>query len=310
LGTLPCDDPLWAGTFAQLSQLPRAVAPDLVLALGVRFGYHAPGFRTAVDADVIHVEVDPKEIGRPRPARLAIVADCREALRALNDRVRGEFADRSTWIAEVRAAIAGGIQAAIARSAGDGQLHPYRVARTVCEAAGPDAVIVGDGAFAKHWLDDAITRNQPGSYFTHGSLGAMGMGLGLAMGARLANPERAVVCMTGDGSVGFNIAEFDTMVRHDIPVVVVVVNNRSWGEPRNLGPASNTPYPLVGLTLGDARYGDVAEAFGCFGATVEHLDDLAPAIRKALAGGLPACIDVRLDAPISPSFSLRALRTA
>ena len=313
LGTLPCDDPLWAGTFWQLSQLPRTVQPDLVLALGVRFGWHAPGFETALDAEIIHIEVDPKEFGRPRPARLAIRADCRTALGAFNDRIQltGEFPDRSRWASELRETIASSIrtQAALSPSEHDG-IHPYSVVETVCATIGPDAVIVGDGAFVKHWLDDAIACSRPGSYFTHGALGAMGIGLGLAMGARLANPDRPVVCMTGDGSVGFTIAEFDSMVRHNIPVVTVVMNNRSWARPDLIPRHSNKPYPTIGTALGDARYGDVAVAFGGFGRTVERVADLGPAIIEALRSGLPACIDVPIPQATMPAFSMRALRTA
>jgi acetolactate synthase-1/2/3 large subunit len=313
LGVIPSGDPLWVGTFWQLSQLPPPIQPDLVLALGVRFGWHAPGFRSEVAAGIIHVEVDPKEIGRPRPPCLAIVAGSEETLRALNDRTElaGQWPDRSAWIGQMRSAIRQSIEHASALPPGphDG-IHPCQVARTVSELAGPDAVIVGDGAFAKHWLDDVIACSRPGSYFTHGSLGAMGIGLGLAMGVRLADPGRPVLCVTGDGSVGFTIAEFDSMVRHDIPIVVVVMNNHSWGNPQLISSRWGGTYPTVGTALGGARYADVAVAFGGFGRTVTTQEELAPALRDAFASGLPSCIDVHVMLQGNPAPSMAALHLA
>ena len=311
LGTLPCDHPLFAGTLWQLSQLPEETQPDLVLALGVRFGWHAPGFHAAVRADVIHVEVDAREFGRPRPARLAILADPRHTLRALSARLGAEpFPDRSAWIGEIRSTIADGITAARALPPdGQGGIHPYRVGEIVAETAGPDAIVVGDGAYTKHWLDDAISTvcRRPGSYFTHGFLGVMGMGLGLAIGARVANPDRPVVCITGDGAVGFTLAELDTMVRNDIPVVIVVNNNRSFFRLDGFARRADGTMPTIGTDLGAVRYADVAVAFGGFGRTVEREEELAPAIREALASGLPAVIDVPV-AKTPPSFSMGAFR--
>jgi acetolactate synthase-1/2/3 large subunit len=312
LGTLPCDHPLFAGTLWQFSQLSKETQPDLVLALGVRFGWHAPGFQTAVDADVIHVEVDAREFGRPRPARLAILAGPRQALLALNKRLGSDpFPDRSDWIDEIRAEIADGIEAASAAvlPGEEEGVHPYRVGQIVAETVGPDAIVVGDGAYTKHWLDDAVSTvcQRPGSYFTHGILGLMGMGLGLSMGARVANPDRPVICITGDGALGFTLAELDTMVRNDIPVVIVVANNRSFFRLDGFARLADGTLPTIGTDLGPVRYGDVAVAFGGFGRTVEREEDLAPAIRDALASGLPACIDVQV-ANTPPAFSIGAFR--
>ncbi len=313
LGTLPCDHPLFAGTFWQLSQLPAEIQPDLVLALGVRFGWDAPGFQEAVGAAVIHVEVDAKELGRPRPARLAILADPGLALRALGERLgaAGDFPDRSAWIEEIRSAIADGIETARARPGdGDEAVHPYRVGEIVCETVGPDAIVVGDGAYTKHWLDDSMSTvcRRPGSYFTHGALGLMGMGLGLAMGARVANPDRPVVCITGDGALGFTLAELDTMVRNDIPILIVVMNNRSFFRMDGFARLADGTLPTVGTDLGAVRYADVAVAFGGFGRSVEREEELAPAVREALASGLPAVVDVRVT-NTPPSFSMGAFRT-
>jgi acetolactate synthase-1/2/3 large subunit len=137
----------------------------------------------------------------------------------------------------------------------------------------------------------------------------MGIGLGLAIGARLACPDRTVACVTGDGSAGFSIAEFDTMVRRGIPVVVIVLNNSSWGEP--VMPArSGASYPTVGTDLSGTSYAAVAAGFGAFARSVERLEDLAPAIRDAISSGKPACVDVRITPGFQRAFSMGALRVA
>lgn len=310
LGIVPTDDPLFAGSIWQLALLPPELQPDVLLALGVRFGWHAPGLLKTITADVIHVEVDPKELGRPRPARLAILADPRETLAALGARAE-PFGDRSGWIAAVRQAVDDGIDAAAAMPEGEHPgVHPYRLTSIVCETAGPDAIVVGDGAFTKHWLDDAVTRGvkRPGTYFTHGFMGTMGFGMGFAMGAKIANPDRPVVLVTGDGSFGFTMAELDTMVRNEIPVAIVIMNNRSFFRLDGFARRKDGSIPTVGTDLGPVVYADVAKAFGGVGWTVDSEDDLAPALTQALATGRPAVIDVGVTPGFGPSFSLGAFR--
>jgi thiamine pyrophosphate-dependent acetolactate synthase large subunit-like protein len=136
----------------------------------------------------------------------------------------------------------------------------------------------------------------------------MGIGLGLAMGARLANPDRPVVCVTGDGSLGFTLAELDTMVRNDIPVVIVVMNNHSFFRLDAFARLADGTMPTIGTDLGAVRYADVAVAFGGFGRTVEREEELAPAIVDALASGIPAVVDVLVTDAFGPSFSMGAFR--
>lgn len=292
LGTLPCDHPLWMGTLFQMARLPPAMKPDVVLALGVRFGWNAPGFNEAFEGRIIHVECDPVEIGRLKPPAVAIVADTGETLRSLGARAKGVASpDRSRWVSGLRDAMQSIRQEAVAAKAqhAEDRPHPFAAAEVLCEAAS-DAILVADGAFTKHWLEDAVRRQNPGTYLTHGILGTMGIGLGLAIGAKAARPDQAVLCVTGDGSAGFTIAELDTMVRHDLPIVVVVMNNHSWGasDPVQHAQRSNRP---AGIRLGEARYDEIAKGFGGRGQHVTRLEDLEAAIEAAFKSGLPTCIN-------------------
>ena len=308
LGTLPCDHPLWMGTNFQLARLEPEHMPDVVLApLGVRFGWNTPGFET-FPGKIIHVDSDPVEIGRMNTPAIGIVANTNQTLHVLNERLaRTGLPDRSAWTVRLRdAASAVRAEATDAKAQSrETRPHPFAAAE-----AAAHATLVADGAFTKHWLEDAVRRKLPGRYFSHGSFGAMGIGFGLAIGIKAARPDEPVLCVTGDGAAGFTIAELDTMVRHKLPIVVVVLNNHNWGaiDPTQHPAGSDRP---AGIRLGQARYDEVARAFGGRGAQVTTLAELKAAIAKALNAGVPTCItmDVGMGA-LPPAFKAATLGLA
>ncbi len=120
----------------------------------------------------------------------------------------------------------------------------------------------------------------------------MGQGFGAAMGAAKAFPGRPVVCITGDGAAGFAIGEFEAMVRHRLPVVVVVMNNAQWGASQGFQLRPDGRNRVIGTTLSDANYHQVMAAFGGKGARVDTLDALGAELEEALASGVPTCINV------------------
>src|SRR5579862_454526 len=217
-GLLPSNHPLYGGTFHKMADLSAPdQRPDVLLALGVRFGLFTLGMSDAVvphAAKIIHVEIDPKEIGRLRQVAIPIVADPRETLRALNAHAKGQqWPDRKKWqqtIRDAKAARCKGLQKDLDRPAPP--IHPLQAVSAIVANINEDAIIVGDGAEAYHWMNEVIHQTHSGSYITHGFLGAVGFGLGLALGAQVANPKRQVLCLVGDGAIGFTIAEIDTMV--------------------------------------------------------------------------------------------------
>lgn len=314
-GLLPSSHPLYGGTYHKLADLTAADArPDVVLALGVRFGLFTMGISDRLvpsAAQLIHVEIDPKEIGRLRDVAVPIVADTREALRALNAQA-GErrWPDLSAWqrtIQDAKAARRKRFGEWLTRTAPP--IHPYQVVATIADNLPEDAIVVGDGAESYHWLNETIRQARPGSYITHGFLGAVGFGLGLALGAQVAHPNRPVLCLAGDGAVGFTIAEFDTMTRHGLPIVVLIMNNRSWAASQHFQEIVSGRDRVLGTRLGDARYHDVARAFGAQGTYVTRIEELAPATASAFASRKPTCINVEIDvAPIPPEVELLMAR--
>jgi acetolactate synthase-1/2/3 large subunit len=184
-------------------------------------------------------------------------------------------------------------------------MHPYHAVSAIAASIDESTIVIGDGAEAYHWLNEVIRQNRPGSYLTHGFLGAVGHGLGLSMGAQVANPGRPVLCLAGDGAVGFTIAEFDTMVRLRLPIVVVVMNNRSWGASQHFQEMVSGKDKLIGTQLANTRYHDVAAAFGCHARLVTEAAALGPAIKEAFSSGRPACLNVIVDVdPPPPELEL------
>ncbi|MBI2994211.1 MAG: thiamine pyrophosphate-binding protein [Gammaproteobacteria bacterium] len=310
-GLLPSDHRLYGGTFHKMADLSApGDRPDAVLALGVRFGLFTLGGSDVLvprNAKLIHVEIDPKEIGLLRDVDVPIVADCRETLIALNEFAAShQWPDRRQWqktIQDAKSARARQFEEILARTGTP--IHPYQAVSTVVEQLPEETIVIGDGAESYHWLNEVIRQKQAGGYITHGFLGAVGFGLGLAIGAQLAHRDRRVLCLAGDGAVGFTIAEFDTMARHGLPIVVVIMNNRSWAASQHFQEMVSGCDRLVATRLGNAQYHEIAAGFGCHASLVTEIADLGTAIQTAFASRRPACVNVVIDvAPIPPEIGL------
>ena len=314
-GLLPSKHRLYGGTFHKMADLSApGQRPDVVLALGVRFGLFTLGMSDLVvplAAKIIHVEIDSKEIGKVRQVALPIVADSRETLIALNARARAQkWPDYAGWQQTVRnAKVERRKRAEADLNRTTGPIHPLQAVSAIVDNIADSTIIIGDGAEAYHWMNEVIRQNHPGSYITHGFLGAVGFGLGLAMGAQVAHPDRPVLCLVGDGAIGFTIAEFDTMVRHNLPIVTVVMNNHSWAASQHFQEIVSGTNRLTGVELRDAKYHEVAAAFGCHSQRVTEIKDLGPAIKAAFASRKPSCINVAIDlAPLPPELHLLMAR--
>ena len=309
VGLLPASDPRYGGGFFKMLELADPIVePDAVLALGVRFGVYTLGASGLVpnDCKLIHVACDGKEIGRLRDADVAIVGDSAQVLEALLAQAASlSWPDQAPWqrcIADLRTVRRN--QFAEFLRAQATPLHPYQAARLIVDNMPSNTIVVADGAEAHQWVAEALEKENPGEFFTHGHLGCLGFGLGFAMGVSRAHPERPVLCVTGDGAVGITLAEFDTMARHRLPVVVAVMNNRCWGATRHFQDLISGPGKNIGVDLGDARYHDAAVALGCQGFHVARPEQLKPAIEAAFACGGPACINIEISLEDMPPDSV------
>ena len=305
--TLPPRHPLNGQGLASLAALALAGAPgpDAVLLLGARLGLFTggrPGAVIPAGAKLVQVDAEAAEIGRLGPVDVAITADCAQTLAALlaagaagaaEVAEAPSWPDRAGWAGQ--AAGAHRLLEALFADAPEqvnGRLHPYRAVREVLAALEPGAVVVTDGGEAAAWADSAMTATEPELVFRLGYQGHLGVGHGWAIGAQTAEPARRVVQITGDGAVGFHIQELDTMVRHRLPVVTVVLSNDAWGMSIHGQDAVFGPGNDIVTRLAATPYERVAEAFGAHGERVDKLAEVGPAVRRALDSGRPALINL------------------
>lgn len=299
-GLVPDDHPLSGRGFMAL---PVAAAmgqpPDVALLLGARLGLFTGGRGGGFvrSARLIQVDISGEEIGRNRDVDLGIVADCREALRVLIAAAKERsWPARETWLGAVERAK--GMSAVMFADAIQGNatpIHPYRLAHEIAGALEPDAIVVADGGETASWMDMAAVVRGGGHWLSHGYLGCLGTGMPFAIAAQVAHPDRQVLCIIGDGSVGLNFAEFDTMVRHGLPIVTVVNNDQQWGMSLHGQELIYGRERIVATELGPTRYDLAAQGFGCHAELIERPEDIGPAIRRAFESGKPACLNVMTD---------------
>ncbi|UCE87611.1 MAG: thiamine pyrophosphate-binding protein, partial [Deltaproteobacteria bacterium] len=310
-GLVPADHPLCGRGFANLVALGAmgAGAPDLVLLLGARLGLFTGG-RTArmipADARLIQVDVGGEEIGRNRDVSLGIVADCRETLRAFAAAAEARsWPERGEWVQAAQGArVAHRLLFAQALERAKPPIHPYALASAIARTVDRDAIVVADGGETSGWMEMVAEVQKPGHWLSHGYLGCLGTGMPFAIAAQVAHRDRQVVCIVGDGSVGLNFAEFDTMVRHELPVVVVVNNDHQWGMSAHGQDLLYGKDRRVVTDLAPTRYDLAAAGFGCHGEHVTEPDELVPALTRALASKTPSCVNVMTDPSVISPITL------
>jgi acetolactate synthase-1/2/3 large subunit len=316
-GAVPEGTPLGLGGFFTAGQgIAMAGAVDSMLVLGARLGLFTgggSGDRSIIppNATVIQVDIEAGEIGRGRDIQVGIVADCRETLRALTREARKRaWSRKEGWIQKLQEA-RNTIQAMFADALDPGRrpIHPYRLTHTVASYVAEDGVLVADGGETFVWAEMALSARRPGRYLGHGYLGCLGTGIPFGLAAKLAYPGERVAVLTGDGSVGLNFTEFDTAVRHGLPVVVVINNDQAWGMCKHEQEVRLGKERIVGTELGATRYERAAEAFGVHAEFVDDPAKVVPALDRAFASGRPACVNVMTDPDtISPLVQLYTTR--
>jgi len=304
-GLLPDGHACDGGGAGNLAMLPMigVDVPDLVILLGGKMGLLLGGRSGAIvphTAKLVHIHSDAGEIGRIRDVDLAIAAYSDTSIAALKAELAGRAPEGlEAWRAQTVSA--NGLFAAsfagTEPETGKG-IHPFHAALAVTEAAGPDAFYVFDGGEAASWAGAVARSNKPASFLSHGYLGCLGIGQGFAIGAQLSDPKRRVVHLTGDGAMGFNLPELDTMVRHKLPIVNIVLNNEVWGmsiHGQQIMFGGN--YSVISKIPG-THYADIARAFGCLSERVTKFEDIAPAMKRALDHDGPSFIEIMTDADV------------
>jgi acetolactate synthase-1/2/3 large subunit len=277
---------------------------DVFLVVGKRIDYRLAlgGARLfPPEAKFIQVDIHPQELGLNRPLDLAICADARATLEGLTEAAGPAVWPAGEWLHRVRT-LRDEWNSRLAETAGDGSspLHPAAFFRELSQALPPDILYSWDGGDFAHWGRAMLPARHAGGWLRLGPLGTIGASLPNAIALQLAHPRRPVAAITGDGAVGFYLAEMDTAVRHKLPLVVIVGNDAGWGLERELQSFAVPNQPTVACELQSARYDLVMQAFGGGGETIERLDQVRPALGRAFASGIPYCLNVKIRGVRSP----------
>ena len=270
---------------------------DCVLAIGTRFDWmiqfgRPPRF--AADMKVIHVDVNPAELGHNRPVDVPIAGDARAVLEQLRAEAEGKLnpGKYATWTGKLRTLDAEkGAEQDKAMSKDELPMHPLRLCKEVRDFLERDAILVVDGQEILNFGRQAIPTYTPGHRLNSGAFGTMGVGLPYGVGAKVAKPDTQVLVLHGDGSFGINAMDIDTAVRHHIAVVTVISNNGGW----TADAPWSRPLPKPGRNLGFTRYDRLAMDLGAHGEFVEKPHDIRPALERAFASGKPAVVNVITD---------------
>jgi len=270
---------------------------DVVLAVGTRFNWviqfgRPPRF--AADLKVIHVDINPTQLGHNRAVDIPIAGDAKAVLEQLRAEAEGKIAPKryAAWTGKLRTLDAEkGAEQDKAMSRDETPIHPLRLCKEVRDFMRHDGILVVDGQEILNFGRQAIPTYVPGHRLNSGAFGTMGVGLPFGVGAKVARPDAQVLVLHGDGSFGINAMEMDTAVRHKIPVVVVISNNGGW----TADAPWTRPLPKPGRNLGHTRYDRVAQELGAHGEFVEKPHDIRPALERAFASGKPAVVNVITD---------------
>lgn len=276
---------------------------DVVLLIGKRFdfrlGFGGPKVFNP-HAKVIQIDITQQELGRNRGVELGVLADARAALEQLLAITRTPWQEKP-WVRHLRTIRQEWRESLKPYEESEATpIHPLRLCREVKEFLTEEAIIAIDGGDFLQWPRMVLPARRPGHWLRLGSLGTVGAALPLALAAKLAKPEAPVVLFIGDGGMGFYGYEFHTAVRHNLPIVAIVGNDQGWGMERQIQAAIYGEDKTVGVELGLLRYDRIVEAMGGHGEFVEKPEELRPALERAFASGLPACVNVMIQPVKSP----------
>lgn len=291
-GSLPHGHQL-LGNHARSKAMAEA---HLVLALGIDWDFRTSyGESISVEATVVQVDAEASKVGWNRAAHIGVVADPMTVVRQLVERAdQIRRVDMPVWTKEIMDAESEKAEAARAEAEDSSSpVAPQRFAKEVATFFGRDAIVAVDGgdivSTTARWLETST----PGQVLDPGPFGTLGTGAPYAIAAQVVFPDKLVGIVYGDGAFGFNGMEYDTMVRHQLPIIGVVGNDGVWS---NIKTFHRMAYPdrLVATDLGVRPYHLMVSGLGGHGELVEDPTEIAPALQRARASGLPSLVNVHL----------------
>jgi acetolactate synthase-1/2/3 large subunit len=288
------------GNYTAVTAMQQA---DLLIALGARFDDRVTGKLAAFapHATVIHVDVDPAEIGKNRPVAVPIVGDCKDVIGKLANELAkrqdeaGGVPDRQPWLARLNEWKT--TYPYRYDQQPDGPLKPQFCIDRLYQAAGSDAIVVSGVGQHQMWASQFWRFEKPRHWINSGGLGTMGFAVPAALGAAAGQPKKRVIAIDGDGCFQMTAQELATSTTEKIPFVTAIINNAYLGMVRQWQELFyNERYSQVHLTYDTPDYVKLAEAYGCVGLRAEHPDEVDAVIEKALSiNDRSVVIDFRVD---------------
>ena len=294
------------GTVAAVTALQKA---DLLITLGARFDDRVTGKLStfAVNAKIIHADIDPAEIGKNRHADVAVVGDVRETIKALIPALQAELAknraDLTTWLRQMNS-----LKSTYPLGydlPDDGSLSPQQVIQRIGQISGSDTVFTAGVGQHQMWASQFISYEHPRTWLNSGGAGTMGYAVPAAMGAKVGAPHSTVWAIDGDGCFQMTNQELVTCALNNIPIKVAIINNESLGMVRQWqtlfyeGRYSNTSLDSKRVP----NFPMLAESMGCVGLACDRPEDLDKTIEKAMSiNDQPVVVDFRVhrDAMVWP----------
>ena len=275
---------------------------DLVIVVGTpldfRLGYGIFGGKEegSSPAQVVHIADSPGQLSTHADLAASVCGDLTAVLDALQEAVqRGPKPSWDAWVSDLQATVAKTTERdRLLLSAEADPIHPARIYGELVPRLAEDAVVIGDGGDFVSFAGKFVEPQRPGGWLDPGPYGCLGAGLGAAIAARIARPSAQVVLLLGDGAAGFSLMDVDTLVRHNLPVVMVMGNNSAWGLEK--GPMQMLyGYDVAADLAPQTRYDDVVKALGGGGETVTDPRQIGPALDRAFAAGTPYLVNVITD---------------
>ena len=294
MSTIASSHPLNVGTIGDYGadSANRALyEADVVLAIGTSLGSMTTKNWLLIKAGttIIQVDVSGEEIGRNYPTEVPLVGDATAVLRQLAE--TKVFSAPKEWLDRIDTLRTEWRAVASTHETSDAiPMRPERLWDMVSNVIADDAIVVGDTGHVGHWTAQHLKLGENQTMIR--AAGSLGWGVPAAIGAKAAAPGREVVLLTGDGGFYYHIAELETALRYDLPVIIIVNNNGSLNQETFLWDLTN-PLQEKNWKFADVDLAKVAEGFGCFGARVDDPADFQAAFEAARASGKPAVLDVR-----------------
>lgn len=293
LGAFPCDDDL------SLGMLGMHAAPytnyllneaDLILAFGIRFDDRATGNidKFCPNASIIHVDIDPSELNKVKTCSLSMAADIKEFLDAIIPYV--DIKPRNSWVQRVKC-----FKEKYPLPSYENTMHPANLIPFIASKVGSDAIIATDVGEHQMWTAQRYPFKKPKTLLTSGGLGTMGFGLPVSIGAALVNPDKNVLCFSGDGSILMNIQELATLADFNLNVKVIILTNHHLGLVRQQQELFYNKHYIASSFISNPNFKVIAEGFGIKGYDLGNEQNPLEKLENILNEEGPCVINVPIE---------------